>query len=142
MISIQSKKIILIILIIFLGGCYTEALLIAPIPLASGEGYKSINYPPYEPITPQDQEQALKDIPLLVEEIKRKQSEKDRRVEKNSTVLNGTMRYGEQFATVGDFPKNVEMYKANENYKTGWDDGFIQGKEKMEEWLSSIKQGG
>ncbi len=43
---------------------------------------------------------------------------------------------------VGDFPKNVEMYKANENYKTGWDDGFIQGKEKMEEWLSSIKQGG
>ncbi len=43
---------------------------------------------------------------------------------------------------VGDFPKNDEMYKADEDYKIGWDDGFIQGKGEMESWLSTIKQGG
>ncbi len=48
---------LLIILIIFLGGCMTAL------------GYD----PTYKPITPQEQYQASQDIPILVEEIKRKQ---------------------------------------------------------------------
>ncbi len=119
MVIFQLKNIVLIILVIFLGGCITEALIIAPIPLdkdSSGKGFRKEKYPPYEPIAPQEQEQALKDIPLLVEEIKRKQSQKDKRVEKKNTVLNGTMQYEEQFATVSGEEINKRIKELGYNH--------------------------